>query len=451
MLFRIQKSQARKSGDSRAIMLAILIVTMAGGYAFSYAMSPLQSLLLENYGWSPADYGRYCSAASFLNVYLFILLMGGVAVDRLGAGRSGIGALLLMTIGGIINYVALLPGLEEVFSRSFINNLFNLPDTWWNITPFATGMPASAKLSSIGLMIFGSGMEICGIAVSRITVARFRENGLSLAMGLQLGAARMMMALAILSSYRIATGGPESSAASPLFACVLLILAGLITFSLYVSRGSGNCSADPKTSSINIHTLTQLIRSSIFIFPAIVCMMYYGSVYPFMKFAVNIMQASLGVSASTASSVLFILPLGSALLLPPICSVADKKKAYLPILRIGTTLLIPCLLLFALPVNITHLTTGIAYCAVACTALSTAMVAASVWPLIANILPDACLGSAYGAIYWLQGVALMAMPIMAGMAEEASPDCNFSAAAFVFIIPAVIAAVATLFIKMPKK
>ena len=44
------------------------------------------------------------------------------------------------------------------------------------ISPFYKGMPASAKLSAVGFMIFGCGVEMAGITVSRGIVKWFQGS-----------------------------------------------------------------------------------------------------------------------------------------------------------------------------------------------------------------------------------------------------------------------------------
>lgn len=440
---------------SHHAILMLLILAMAGGYAFSYSLAPLQQLLDSEYGWNADTYGRYCSAASFLNVFLLILIFGGMAVDKLGISKSAIFASLTMLAGAFINYFALLPEVAESHFIAIITQPLNLSDTWWNITPFSSTTPPSAKLAAIGLMLFGSGMEICGIAVSRATVTYFKNKALALPMGIQLCCARIMMAMAIWSAPQIAYSSAPPSVSRPLLFCIVLIAIGTLALCLYSissnksSHKNDRCDDNEK---FRLSLVWQLLKTKSFIFPALVCMLYYGSVYPFMRFAVLILQNRIGISATQASTILFILPLASGLILPPICKLADKKRCHLPLMRVGAILLLPCLLIFSLPSELLQISFLGAIAVMAAIAISTALVAASVWPFIGETLPELSLGSAYGIIYWLQGVALMTIPIIAGHVEMHTTNVfNFSSPMIVFIIPALMAAGASFAIARPPR
>ena len=139
----------------------------------------------------------------------------------------------VMLAGASINFFAVSNAFTGSGAETFMNNFMNLPLSWWNITPFYDGMPASAKMSAIGFMFFGCGVEMAGITVSRGIVKWFKGKEMALAMGLEMAIARIGVAAAVLISPAIANmGGVKDVSRSVLF-CVILLLIGFIAFCVY--------------------------------------------------------------------------------------------------------------------------------------------------------------------------------------------------------------------------
>ena len=61
-------------------------------------------------------------------------------------------------------------------------------------------MPASAKFAAIGFMIFGCGVEMAGITVSRGIVKWFKGREMALAMGSEMALARLGVATCMIFS-----------------------------------------------------------------------------------------------------------------------------------------------------------------------------------------------------------------------------------------------------------
>ena len=106
----------------------------------------------------------------------------------------------VMVVGASINYYALTEGFDASSIKVWFDNNLNLPLAAWNITPFYDGMPASAKLSAIGFMIFGCGAEMAGITVSRGIVKWFKGKEMALAMGIEMAIARVGVAVVVIAS-----------------------------------------------------------------------------------------------------------------------------------------------------------------------------------------------------------------------------------------------------------
>ena len=145
----------RKLNDSafvRWTALILIALTMFFGYMFVDMMSPLQSMIEAQRGWTPDVFGMYGSSEFIFNVFGFLIL-AGIILDKMGIRFTGVLSASLMFIGASIKYY----GVSDAFIGSGIETWLN---SWW------VSFPGSAKLASLGFMIFGCGMEMAGITVS---------------------------------------------------------------------------------------------------------------------------------------------------------------------------------------------------------------------------------------------------------------------------------------------
>lgn len=138
---------------ARWTALFLLASAMFFAYIFVDVLSPLQEYLQSTKGWDPSAYGRFAGSETFLNVFVFFLIFAGIILDKMGVRFTAILSGAVMVAGGFINYYALTDSFASSGLYNFMEDFVNLPDAWWNISPFYAGMPASAKLSAIGFMI----------------------------------------------------------------------------------------------------------------------------------------------------------------------------------------------------------------------------------------------------------------------------------------------------------
>ena len=229
-----QAIQKKLSGSAamRWTALALLASAMFFGYIFVDVLSPLQELLQTQRGWDPVAYGHFAGSEPFLNVFVFFLIIAGIILDKMGVRFTAILSGTVMVIGAALNYYAVTEGFIGSATESFFNNNLNLPQSWWNVTPFYEGMPASAKLSAIGFMVFGSGCEMAGITVSRGIVKWFKGKEMALAMGVEMAIARIGVAVVMIGSPALAAINPVSVSRPVAFSLALLCI-GLICFIAY--------------------------------------------------------------------------------------------------------------------------------------------------------------------------------------------------------------------------
>ena len=219
----------QKLNDSKVLrwsVLALVAFTMLCGYFLTDVMSPLKPMLEKELLWDSLDYGFFTSAYGWFNVFLLMLIFGGIILDKIGVRNTALLSGALMVIGAYLKYWAVSDGFTGGATDEYLKN-------FWNFFPFYEGMPSSAKMAALGFMIFGCGVEMAGITVSKGIVKWFKGKEMALAMGLEMAIARIGVAAAVLISPAIANmGGVKDVSRSVLF-CVILLLIGFIAFCVY--------------------------------------------------------------------------------------------------------------------------------------------------------------------------------------------------------------------------
>ena len=233
----LNKTKAVLSDKSwaRWTALGLLAFAMFCSYIFMDILSPIKDLLQSTRGWDSTAFGTMQGSETFLNVFIFFLIFAGIILDKMGVRFTAILSGAVMLVGATINWYALTDAfLGSSLDVWFTNHLNYIPVfDELGISPFYEGMPASAKFSAVGFMIFGCGVEMAGITVSRGIVKWFKGREMALAMGSEMALARLGVATCMIFSPMFAElGGHVSVARSVAFGVVLLMIA-LIMFIVY--------------------------------------------------------------------------------------------------------------------------------------------------------------------------------------------------------------------------
>ncbi|MCK9204459.1 MAG: MFS transporter [Bacteroidales bacterium] len=413
MTEKIQKILS-DSKAARWTALALISITMLGAYYFVDMIAPLESLLeMPPYSWTPSNYGFFSGSEYMLNVLGF-LIISGIILDKMGIRFTGLTATIIMLIGGSIKMYALTPYFSMGgFGFSFFNS-------------FWTTMPAAAKLAAIGYGIFGIGVEMAGITTSRTVVKWFQGKELALAMGMQLATARLGASVAFFFSADIAgekvvDGIRTGNVMNPIYLGLALVCIGFLTFLTYtfmdkkLDKQTGHAGPGPDpTEEFHVRDLAKIITNRGFILIALLCVLFYSGVFPFLKYAVHMMQSKLGVDAHIAGKISGLLPIGTILLTPIIGSFLDRKGKGATIMIYGAILLTLAHLTFAfMPNNI-----AIAVIAIIVLGIAFSLVPASMWPSLPKIVEERYLGSAYALVFWIQNIGLMFFPWLIGNVIE---------------------------------
>ena len=415
------KSTLRDSKTARWSALAIISITMFAGYFLTDVMSPLKPMLETEFGWSSTSYGIFTSAYGWLNVFLIMLILGGVILDKMGVRFTGLMASGVMVLGAGIKFWA-------------ISNPTLATDTTF-------GIHTQVLMAAIGFAIFGVGVEIAGITVSKIIVKWFKGKEIALAMGMQMAVARIGTMLAMVAPVPLAMYfsnshtqlingelvekmGPSISA--PIAFALLLLVIGFIAFFIYIAMDRkldasiADSGEEDEEEPFKFKNIFTIMTNKGFWLIAFLCVLFYSSVFPFIKYAADLMVNKYGLSQSVAGAIPGLLPLGTLFLTPLFGSIYDKKGKGATIMIIGASLIIFVHTIFALPI-LNYWMVAVVLVIILGVALS--LVPSAMWPSVPKIIPENQLGTAFSLIFWIQNWGLMGIPALIGyVLDKTNPE-----------------------------
>lgn len=406
----------QKLSDSRsARWTALLIVsfTMMFGYFFTDVMSPLEPLLTAakedgglGLGWSSDEYGFFSGAYGYFNVFLLLLFFGGIILDKFGIRFTGIMSTILMFGGALIKWYAV--------GHDFTGTI---------AVPFFGTYQTQVVLAALGFSIYGVGCEIAGITVSKVIVKWFTGHELALAMGVQVALARLGTAGALGFALPFAKWMGGVSASVGLGAA--LLCAGVIVFLVYCvmdkkeDASAAAVQGEPE-EGFKFSDLKVLLTTTGFWYVAVLCLMFYAGVFPFLKFATKLMIFKYGVAEDVAGLIPAMLPFGTIFLTPLFGSIYDKYGKGATLMLIGSVLLTCVHIIFALPFG----TWILAVAVMVVLGIAFGLVPSAMWPSVPKIIPMKLLGTAYALIFYIQNIGLALVPVWIGKVNQANTGAN---------------------------
>ena len=399
----------RDSAVMRWIALGLISLTMFFAYFFVDVAAPLKTLLEQDpYFWSNETFGMLGGSEFFLNVFAGFLILSGIILDKMGIRFTLRLSGALMLIGGTIKWYALTTGFAETGFAQTLDS-------------FIPAVPASAKLAFFGFAIFGVGVEMAGITVSKTIVKWFKGKELALAMGLEMAIARLgVFAVFQLSPIFAKEGGVSNS----LFFGVLFLIVGFLTFLIYtfmdkkLDKETGGIELTPE-DEFKVSDLGKILSNPGFLAIAGLCVLFYSAIFPFQKFATDMLSSKLDIEIAVASRYVSFFPIGAMVLTPFIGAFLDFKGKGATMMIYGAILLTISHLIFAL-VPESAFTPAVAILTIVILGTAFSLVPASMWPSIPKIVEDRYLGSAYGLIFYIQNIGLLLVPMLIGFALSAS-------------------------------
>ena len=479
----------RDSASIRWAALLLLALAMFCSYIFMDILSPIKDLMQSTRGWDSTAFGTMQGSETFLNVFVFFLIFAGIILDKMGVRFTALLSGAVMLVGAAINWYAVTEGFMgsslEAWFTTHLNYIPGFDEL--GISPFYEGMPASAKLSAVGFMIFGCGVEMAGITVSRGIVKWFKGREMALAMGSEMALARLGVATCMIFSPVIANMGGKVDVSRSVAFGVLLLLIALIMFIVYFfmdrKLDAQTGEAEEKDEPFQIKDLGQILTSSGFWLVALLCVLYYSAIFPFQKYAVNMLQCNLtfteveagsfwasdavatlqyvimlvvagasfasnfmknkkmemlwtivavlflvaycymGYMRQSASAVFAVFPLLAVAITPKLGKHVDYKGGAVSMLIIGSVLLILCHLTFAFVLPLFKGSTiggfVVAYLTILVLGASFSLVPASLWPSVPKLVDAKIIGSAYALIFWIQNIGLWLFPMLIGKVLDA--------------------------------
>jgi MFS family permease len=479
----IQKT-LRDSAAMRWTALLLLALAMFCSYIFMDILSPIKDLMQTERGWDSTAFGTMQGAEVFLNVFAFFLIFAGIILDKMGVRFTAVLSAAVMLIGAILKWYA----VSDAFMGSSLEVWFNTHLNYipvfdeLGVAPFYEGMPASAKFAACGFMIFGCGCEMAGITVSRGIVKWFKGREMALAMGSEMALARLGVATCmIFSPFFARLGGQVSVSRSVAFGVVLMCIALMMTIVYFVmdrKLDAQTGEAEEKDDPFKVSDLGKILTDGGFWIVALLCVLYYSAIFPFQKYAVNMLQCNLsltppaadsfwaseevtyvqytimlivaiagfasnfmkkkglrnillsisilalitycymGFMRQTAESIFAVFPLLAVLITPILGNYLDNHGKAVSMLMLGSLLLIGCHLTFAfvLPLFDGSIVGGVvvAYATILVLGASFSLVPASLWPSVPKLVDAKVIGSAYALIFWIQNIGLWLFPLLIG-------------------------------------
>mgnify|MGYP002624503062 CR=1 FL=1 len=474
----------RDSAGVRWTALLLLALAMFCSYIFMDILSPIKDLMQETRGWDSTAFGTMQGSEVFLNVFVFFLIFAGIILDKMGVRFTALLSATVMLIGALVKWYAVSEAFMGSNLETWFNNHLNYIPLFdeLGVSPFYEGMPASAKCAAAGFMVFGCGVEMAGITVSRGIVKWFKGREMALAMGSEMALARLGVATCmIFSPFFAKLGGQVDVSRSVAFGVVLLCIAlimCIVYFFMDRKLDSQTGEAEEKDDEFKISDLGTILTDSGFWLVALLCVLYYSAIFPFQKYAVNMLQCNLtltepsadsfwasstvtivqyvimlivaaagfssnfqkrknmqyglltlsilslvaycymGFMRQSAESIFAVFPLLAVLITPILGSYVDHKGKAASMLVLGSLLLIGCHLTFAfvLPLFKGSAVGGIiiAYATILVLGASFSLVPASLWPSVPKLVDAKVIGSAYALIFWIQNIGLWLFPLLIG-------------------------------------
>lgn len=500
----------RDSAGLRWTALLLLALAMFCAYIFMDILSPIKDLMQTQRGWDSDAFGTMQGAETFLNVFVFFLIFAGIILDKMGVRFTALLSGAVMLVGAIIKWYAISDSfIGSSVETWFTENLNHIPVfEQLGVSPFYEGMPASAKLAALGFMLFGCGAEMGGITVSRGIVKWFKGREMALAMGSEMALARLGVATCmIFSPFFAKLGGDIDVSRSVAFGVVLLCIALImlvVYFFMDKKLDSQTGEAEEKDDPFKISDLGQILTSMGFWLVSLLCVLYYSAIFPFQKYAVNMLQCNLtftevpadsfwasssvtivqylimlvvaataftfnfmknngakysmlacsvialisycymGYMRQSAESIFAVFPLLAVGITPVLGNYVDHKGKAASMLVLGSLLLIACHLTFAfiLPEFKGNQVGGVivAYLTILILGASFSLVPASLWPSVPKLVDAKVIGSAYALIFWIQNIGLWLFPLLIGKVLTATNEGVTDATELNYTAPLVMLA-----------
>lgn len=430
------KKTLHDSPVARWIALLLISSTMFFAYFFVDVVAPLQKMMIANYNWSPEVYG-YLGGSEFILNVLGFLILSGIILDKMGIRFTLLLSGSTMVLGAAVKFYA----LRFIDHGTMVNIL------GWEL-------PATAFVAFCGFALFGIGVEMAGITVSKTIVKWFKGKEMAMAMGLEMAVARLGVFAVFRLSPLFANAGSENpaewDAANSVFMGLAFLCIGFLTFLTYVfmdvkhDKELGDAAKVAPEDEFRLSDLKKIFTNPGFIAIAALCVLFYSAIFPFQKFSTDMLSSKLNMPADEAAALFSFFPIGAMILTPFIGLFLDMRGKGASIMLYGAILMTVAHLIFALMPN-ENFNYILALGTIVILGTAFSLVPASMWPSLPKIVEDRYLGTAYGSIFWVQNIGLMIVPGIIGLAlSKSNPGvaeqiaANVPGVAYNYTVPELI-------------
>jgi MFS family permease len=390
------KKTIRDSAIARWTVLILISLLMFATYWFQDFYSGLKGLMESQLHFSSSNFGLLISSTTWINLAGGIII-GGIILDKWGIRLAGILFGSLALLGAFLNWL----GASGLVSDN--------PNT-------------QLTIMIIGRLLFGPGLEVTCVTISKTIVKWFKGHELALAFGINMGFGRFGSALGMALSVDIAGGtvAPAVAFAGTLIALGLLAFLIHIIFDIRLDKQRAvvaNAEADEE--KFKFADLIKLVTNRSFIFIALLCVAFYSAVFPFIQYAPDLLVNKFGFSSefpdmsgesflkwlgalfSNGPKVAALIPLGTILFTPVFGGIIDKKGKAASLMILGSLLLIFAHLSLSVFQNVIMGYTGLLSLGIAFS-----LVPAAMWPSVAKIVVENRIGTAYAMMFTIQNYGL---------------------------------------------
>jgi nitrate/nitrite transporter NarK len=439
----------RDSKAARWTALAVVAFTMLCGYWLTDVMAPLKPMLEKELLWNSSEYGFFTSAYGWFNVFLLMLILGGIILDKMGVRFTGIMATSVMVIGTAIKFWAI--STHSLDGHTIL------------------GMKSQVVIAGLGFATFGVGVETAGITVSKIIVKWFKGKEMALAMGLEMATARIGTTMAMVTSVPIARA--LHGVSKPILVCLIMLCIGMISFIVYtfmdkkldksIAAEADRINSSEIEESFSVKDIWYIISNKGWWYIALLCVLFYSAVFPFLKYAADLMVNKFQVDPELAGIIPGMLPFGTMILTPLFGNLYDRKGKGASIMILGAVLLIFVHAMYSIPFL---RFTPIAIVLIIILGIGFSLVPSAMWPSVPKIIPEKQLGTAYALIFWVQNIGLMGVPALIGWVLDKYcitgthlidgapvPSYNYTLPMIIFTCFGIIALVFALLLKAEDK
>jgi len=353
----------------RWLVLVVISVAMFGNYYVYDSIAPIADILKSDLGFTDANYGMLFSVYSLAAV--FVLLLGGVIIDKYGTVKSTI----------IFGSICTFAGILMVLTSSF-----------WVMV--------------VARFLLGLGSEPLIVAITCALAKWFKGRELGFAFGINLTIAR----LGSFSADWMPTWVPSAFDGwrGPLV--IAAVIGGLCVISAVV-YGALEARANRRYGLGEAGETDKLVLSDLFRFTksywfvVALCVTFYSAIFPFRGFSIKFFMEAWELTRDTAGQFNSVLPLAAMVATPLFGLLVDKVGKRALFMVFGSFLM--------MAYHVTPLVVPVAMMGIAFS-----LIPAVMWPSVAYIVDEKRLGTAYAVMTLVQQIGVMGMPLAIGFLND---------------------------------